>query len=160
MAITHFSTGPVTVTFNSVQLGYSEDGARVRLESKRFDIHSDDWGGQGGAPSDIQLLGATATCQVNLTKYDKTFVEVLTSFTAGGTKATLPTFGTFMKQDSKTGILLLDGVNEERSFPVAFVTGAMEYNAGTRARFYQVSFEMHLNASSTRVMFTDAVSPT
>lgn len=159
MAIEHFYTGPVLVTFNSVQLGYTRDGVRVRIEPKFADIHSDDWGGAGGAPADTQLLGAVASCVCDLTKYSKADVDALTAYVKSGTKATLPAFGTLIRQESKYATLLLDGTQEERSFAMAFIRGAHEYNAGTRARVYNISFEMHLDATTTRVLFTDSGSP-
>lgn len=152
MPIQHEVAGPVKVVFNSIDLGYTRDGVQVSIEPKWIEIPSDDWGGQAGAPSDIQLVGAIATITLELTKYVKAEVEKLTSFTSGGTAFTLPTFGTLMKQGSKTAALLLDGANDNLTFPVAFPKRAHEFNKGTKFTTYMLGFEAHLDAAATRVL--------
>lgn len=155
MAIQHEVAGPVIVTFDSLQLGYTRDGARIRLEPKWGDVHSDDYGGAGGAPADAQILGAVATVTCELTKYDIAELHKLTAFgedPASATAFTLPAYGTLVRQDSKTQVLLLDGVNEDWTFSTAFVRQAMEVNKGTRFSTFMVGFECWVNAATTRLL--------
>lgn len=159
MAIEHVVAGPVNVTFASTQLGYTRDGARIRLEPKWADIQSDDYGGAGGAPSDAQILGVVGYVTCELTKYEASVLRKLTGFGevyASATAGTLPTFGTLQRQESKTGILLLDGVNEDWTFNVAFVRQAIELNKGTRFTTAMVGFECWVNNASARQLFTIA----
>lgn len=155
MAIQHEVAGPVIVTFDSLQLGYTRDGARIRLEPKWGDVHSDDYGGAGGAPADSQLLGALAHVTCELTKYDVAEIRKLTAFgedPASATAFTLPTLGTLVRQENKTQTLLLDGVNEDWTFSTAFVRQAIEVNKGTRFSTLMCGFECWIDAAATRVL--------
>src|SRR3990167_7413627 len=120
MANQHRVAGPVLVTYNTVQLGYSRDGVTIRIEPKYLDIFSDDFGGASGAPADTQLLGAIATVTADFPKYDQTELHRLTAFEKAGTAGVLPQLGTLIRQESEYAVLLLDGKNEDWSFPVAF----------------------------------------
>jgi hypothetical protein len=155
MAIEHIVAGPVIVTFQSQQLGYTRDGAKIRVEPKYGDVKSDDYGGEGGAPSDSQMLGAEAFVTCELTKYEAAQCNKLTAFgqtLAAATAGALAAFGTLMRQGSKTGTLLLDGVNEDWTFSVAFCHEAIEVNKGTKFTTFMCGFRCWVNAASTRVL--------
>jgi len=153
----HIVAGPVIVTFNSLQIGYSRDGVQIRIEPRWIDVPSDEYGGASGAPSDAQIVGAIATVSADLTKYDKAQLRKLTSFAGTtGTAGTLPAFGTLMRQDTKVQILLLDGANEDFTFSNAFVRQAIEVNKGTRFSSAMLAFECWVDAPATRVLFTVA----
>jgi hypothetical protein len=137
-----------------VQLGYSRDGATVRIDPRWIDIPSDDYGGPSGAPSDAQIVGAIATVSVDLTKYDGAEIRKLTSFQPGGTAGTLPAFGTLVRQETKYATLLLDGSNEDWTFDQAFLRQAHEFNTGTRFSTYMLGWECWINNTSARVLFT------
>ena len=147
--------GPVIVTFNSLQIGYSRDGVQIRFEPRWIDVPSDEYGGASGAPSDAQLVGAIATVSADLTKYDKAEVRKLTSFQGTvGVAGTLPAFGTLMRQDTKVQILYLNGANEDFTFAKSFVRQAIEVNKGTRFSSAMMAWECWIDAPATRVLFT------
>ncbi len=152
MAIQHIVAGPVIVTYNSVQLGYSRDGAQIRIEPRWIDIPSDDYGGASGAPADAQLVGAIATINCDLTKYEASAVRALSAFVAGGTAGTLPAFGTLMRQGNQYATLLLDGVNEDVTFTVAFPRQPQEVNKGTRFSTYMLGFEAWVSNATARLL--------
>jgi len=157
MAIAHVVAGPVVIKFNAVSLGYSQDGASIRIDPRWIDIASDDWGGASGAPADAQIVGATATVSAQLTKYDAAQCRKLTSFqNMAGAAGVLPAFGTLMRQDSKVQALLLDGVNEDWTFAQAFVRSAIEVNKGTRYSTFMLGWECWLNNTTARTLFTVA----
>ena len=116
--------------------------------------------------STVALLGATASIRLMLTKYQKEICDRLSSFTQSalpaGTKGLLPVIGSFIRQDSMYAALLLSGVNENLSFPIAFMRGGYEINSGTKYRRYIVEFEAWLNqtdytqitTAQTRTLFT------
>lgn len=155
MPIQHSVAGPVVVTFNAIQLGYSRDGASIRIEPRWIDVPSDDFGGASGAPSDAQFVGAIASVSVDLTKYEAADVRRLTSFAGtSGSAGVFPSFGTLMRQDLITESLLLDGVNEDWVFATAFVRAAIEVNKGTRFSTFNLGFECWINSAQSRQLFT------
>lgn len=152
----HIVAGPVIVTWNAVQLGYSEDGVRVRFEPKWGDIKSDDYGGSGGAPSDTQFLGGIASVTADLVKFDNAEVLKLTSFEKAGAAGVFPQYGTLIRQESEYAVLLLDGKNQDYTFSQAFLRNAQEMNKGTRYTKYAVGWECWVNSATSRTLFTVA----
>ncbi len=139
----------VLVSFAGNSLGYTRDGVRIRIEPRWGDVMSDDWGGEGGAPADTQILGEIATVTLDFTKYDKAFVQQLTSFSKNGSAGLLPAIGTLIRQDSEFGILILAGSIETWTFPVAFPREAYEVNKGTKFSTANVGFECWRDAPGT-----------
>ncbi len=154
MAIAHIVAGPVSVKYNSVELGYSRDGVTIRIEPRYGDIASDDWGGAGGAPADTQLLGATASITADLTKYDRAECQKLTSFEKAGAAGVLPVLGTLIRQDGEYAQLDLDGTNEDWGFSIAFMRQAIEVNKGTKYSTFLVGWEAWLSTTTARRLFT------
>ena len=157
MTILHQVAGPVIVTYNTVQIGYSRDGVTIRIEPKWGDIFSDDFGGAGGAPADTQLLGAIASVTADFPKYDQTEAHKLTAFEKAGTAGVLPQLGTLIRQESEYAVLLLDGKNEDWSFPVAFMRQPIEVNKGTKFSTLVCGWECWINDTSARLIFTHTV---
>lgn len=156
MAIQHEVAGPVIVTWNTIQLGYSRDGVPIRIEPKWIDIQSDDYGGAAGAPSDIQLAGALCIVTAELTKYSKADCHALTSFYKGGSAGVLPVIGSLIRQNSYHAALLLDGVNEDWTFSTAVIRQAIEVNKGTRYSTLVCGWECWINNTTARTLFTIA----
>lgn len=159
MAELHIVAGPVLVKYNGENIGYTRDGVQVTIEEFSFDVKSDDWGGQDGAPADQQMLGSRARISCELTKYDAANVRALTSFQPGGTAGQYPNFGTLKRQGSQTATLLLDGVNEDWTFATAIVVSSHEFNTGTKFTTWRCNFEAWNNQPSidgTPVLFTYA----
>lgn len=157
MAILHRVAGPVIITYNTVQLGYSRDGVNIRIEPRWGDIQSDDYGGQGGAPADTQLLGAIATVTAEMTKYDQTEAHRLTAFEKAGTAGVLPQLGTLIRQELEYATLLLDGKNEDWTFAVAFMRQPIEVNKGTKFSTLVCGWECWINNTTNRQLFAHAV---
>jgi hypothetical protein len=158
----HFSTGPVVATYNSIDLGYSEDGFSVRVEPFFDKVHSDDFGGRAGPPADEQLLAGIAIIEGDFTKYVKAEMDKLSSFQKGGTAGVFPNIGSFVRQDGLLAELVLDGVNDDWTFPRALIRRAFEVNKGTRYSRYRVGWEAWVNQTdyenlqqhTTRTLFT------
>lgn len=154
MSMLHQVAGPVIVTWDTTnQLGYSRDGAQIRIEPRWIDVFSDEYGGASGAPADAQLVGAVAHVSCDLTKYEQTYCHALTAFTKSGSAGVLPAFGTLIRQDTKYAPLLLNGSNEDWTFSVAFVRQAIEVNKGTRFSTFVLNFECWVNSASARQLF-------
>ena len=149
MALEHVNSGPATITYNGIVLGFSQDGADITYRALWGDIHSDDFGGAGGAPSDTQLLGIIGSVTASLTKYDAAEVEKLASFTAGGNGNDLPTIGTFMRQENKTATLFIDGTKKKHTFGTSFPREPQSLNAGTKFSTYIVQFEFWINSPTS-----------
>lgn len=156
MAIQHEVAGPCLLKYQTspASLGYSRDGFTIRFDPRFIEVPSDDFGGQSGAPSDVQIVGGSVSVTGDLTKYDKAEVHKLTAFAGGGTAFTLPAYGTLLRQ-STTGMvaLTIDGVAEDWTFSKAYPK-ACELNKGTRFTTAQVGFEAHVDAAATRVLAT------
>jgi hypothetical protein len=155
MALQHVVAGPVTVTFATQVVGYTRDGVKIRIEPKWNEVKSDDYGGEGGAPADQQILGAEVFITCELTKYDTTYTDkLMTAYgqtLASAAIGTLPTLGTFVRQDSKLQVLLLNGSIRDHTFSNAFVFEASEVNAGTKYSTLMLGFKAWIDAPSTRV---------
>jgi len=156
MAIAHIVAGPVLVKYNEATIGYSRDGVTIRIEPRWLDVHSDDFGGASGAPADAQIMGAIATIQADLTKYDNAEALKLTSFEKAGAAGVLPQLGTLIRQESEFATLLLDGKNQDFTFDVAFMRQAQEVNKGTRFSTLVIGWEAWINNTTARVLFTVA----
>ena len=144
-----FMNGPVVVTWNSEQLGISEDGVSINIQPFHDAIPSDDWGGRAGPPADMQLLAGIATVDVNLSKYDKAQVDALLgSFQPNGQQGIMPHIGSFVRQDGLYAPLNLDGVYEDHVFATAFLKRNQEINTGTRWRRYSFGWECWCNATN------------
>ena len=162
MTIQHFNLGPSVVYWDGSNIGYSRDGVNVGIDPKWYDIPSDQYGGQGGAPSDSQLLGCIARCQGELTSFEKNIVLRLGSYdpetadlTSGVGEITLPSFGSFVRQGSYPlgKVLEIRGSNGRIKFPVAFLRNPQDLNLGTRATFYSCGWECWVDAASTRKLY-------
>jgi hypothetical protein len=141
----HFASGPIVVTWNSIQLGYSEDGVRGTITPYTHPVHSDDFGGRAGPPADEQLMAGIANVQIAFTKYVKAEMDKLTSFQKNGVAGVFPPIGTFLRQDGKGAPLLLDGLNDDWTFTYAVLKGGQEINSGTKFRTYVVGWECWIN---------------
>lgn len=156
MAIQHEMAGAVLVKYNGASLGYTRDGAQIRIEPRFIDIPSDYYGGQSGAPADVQVVGAIATVQCEMPHYDKAECHKLTAFYKAGVAGTLPAFGTLLRQGSLHAVLLLDGVNEDWTFNQAIIRQAVELNKGTRFSTFVCGFECWVDTPASRILFTVA----
>lgn len=153
MAIQVHYDGPVLVKLNSVDLGYTSDGVIVTIEPRWNDVFSDDYGGERGAPADAQILGGIGRANIQLAKYDRTYLENLTSFgTTAGTAGTFPAYGTLIRQESIAQALVLSGTNRIQTFSKSFVRGSQEWNSGTRHKRWSLSLEMWVDAATTRAL--------
>lgn len=162
MAIQHFNLGPSVVYWDGANIGYSRDGVDVAVDPRWNDIPSDQYGGQGGAPSDSQLLGAIARCSAELTSFEKNIVLRLGSYnpetadlTAGVGEITLPVFGSFVRQGDYplAKVLEIRGSNGRLKFPVAFLRNPQDMNLGTRATFYSCGWECWVDAAQSRKLY-------
>lgn len=154
MAVLHVVAGPVTVSFNSAELGFTRDGVEILYDPRFGDIFSDDFGGAGGAPADTQILGLIGSVTCELTKYDTGNVEALTSFVAGGTTGVLPPLGTLIRQEEKFGSLSLAGTIKTYTYDISFPRAPQSVNAGTRFSTYTVGFEFWINNPTNRQFAT------
>ena len=151
MAFEHIVAGPVTVSYNSVGLGFTQDGAIITYTPFFGDIHSDDWGGAGGAPADTQLLGTIASVALDMTKYDVAAVQALAAFSkGGGADGDIPAFGTLIRQEGKFATLVLAGSIKTYTFLTAFPREPQSLNAGTKFSTFTLHFEMWLNSPESR----------
>lgn len=137
----HFATGPVVVSWNAVQLGYSEDGFSVNVQPFFDRVSSDDFGGRQGPPADEQLLAGIGTIDGAMTKYVKAELDKLSSFQKAGTAGIFPPIGTFIRQDAKFAVLILAGINDTWTFNIAKLARNFEINSGTRYRRYNIGWQ-------------------
>jgi hypothetical protein len=156
MAIQHFTTGPALIEFDSNILGYAEDRVQQIIVPSWEDIHSDDFGGLAGPPSDAQLLGARVIVQMVMTKYDRTLLDALSSFDQAGAAGILPAVGEFVRLDSLYAALVISGRNETRTYDVAFLRQNQELNSSARHRRYGLGFECWIDAACTRELMVIA----
>lgn len=161
-------------------IGFSRDGVSIRIEPRWGDIQSDDYGGDGGVPSDSQFLGATATITAELTKYDDvttagalitsklgSFVKSgATGLTAGTLGSTAAGIGTLVRGTDIEGTLILTtgtlpspaSGDRQMTFETAFLRGAQEVNKGTKYSTYIVSWEAWANSATGQVLYADVTT--
>lgn len=156
MAVAHYYDGPVAVTFATLEIGYTRDGVEVVLEPRWSDVHSDDYAGTSGAPSDSQFMGAIGMCHLDLIKYNKTNLDTISTWKKTGTAGVLPAFGTLVRQESAYGALVLTGTSEVGTYNVAFPRSPQTHNRGTRVRGHRVSFEIWVNNPTDKVLYSIA----
>lgn len=167
-AYVHYTTLACNIQWGGFDLGFAEDGAQLTIIPRFEDIHSDDMGGRGGAPSDAQFLGATGHIDFVFTKYLKARMDQLGSYDVRKLTTpavgVMPVLGSFVRQDGLAGPLVLRAVNESLTFETAYLRRNYEINSGVRARRYICGFELWLNqtdlnnltSAQTRRMFTQA----
>jgi len=144
----HFAVGPVVVSWNSQQIGYSEDGVQGIIQPRYDEIFSDDMGGRAGVPTDAQLLAGICSMDIVFTKYMKSICDGLSNFnanTVASQNGLFPAIGSFVRQDSLGASLVLTGVNETKTFALAFLRRNYEVNSGSRYRRYVCGFECWVN---------------
>lgn len=167
MAIAFFSSGPVLVNYDSVDLGYTEDRVDITIQPFFEDLHTDSWGGLAGPFADRQLLGAVAAINCMLTKFDDAAVQKLSSFVeqGSGVAGTIgPSFGggnaldklgTFVYQDSMYATLDLKSTltGSSLKFEYAHLSGAFSFNSSMRHRRYQLQFLTRMDDPCTRILY-------
>lgn len=142
MAITYHVDGPAQIKVGTgvsgalEVLGYTRDGAEIRLEGFFEEVKSDDTGGEQGPPGDLNYLGEQAVIRLELVKYDGTVADKVMPRIKGQTPPGTPASpGQLMLQDSKAIRLLIQPSGTGAvpwNFPAGIVYGAIEVNKGTR----------------------------
>ena len=168
MAIAHLAAGTTIVSFNSNQLGYSEDGCQMQINPRYADVFSDQWGGRQGAPSDSQILGGTVLVSMLMTAYEAAEEKKMLTLDPGAAangsvgasgEINLPTFGSFIRQDGIAKALLLTGTIETYTFTTAFLRQSIDVSPiGTVAKKLSLGFECWCDAASTRKLLQLAAS--
>lgn len=129
-------------------LGYTRDGAEVRLEGRYLDVPSDDAGGEAGPPTNVQYLGETAVIRLELTKFDPTVADKVQRL-YGQLLGKPGTPGTLMFSDAGgyTFRLVIASPETPLNFPRCFLRDAVEVNKGTRFCRLLMVFEAHKDGS-------------
>src|SRR5574343_1801081 len=140
MAIGFFTTGPCSVFYDAVELGFCENGAEITVQPFFEDLHADSWGGLAGPFADRQLLGAIAQINCLLVNFDDSAVQKLSAFIEQGAAAAGEIgdtkLGEFIYQDAKYATLELKTplASSSLKFEYAHVANAFEFNSSTRHR--------------------------
>jgi|GEM_PF-6080858 len=156
MAIQFHRSGPVHVYFNEQELGVCENGVDISVQPFYEEIHTDSFGGLAGPFAEKSFMGAVASIQCLLTKFDATEAGLLTTFGVDPFKAAgeiKPVVGAFVFQDSHYGILDLKGTQETLQFDQAHVASAVGFNMSSRHKRYQVVFVARVNDPCQMVLF-------
>lgn len=124
-------------------LGYTRDGATIRLQDYFLDVKTDDTGGEAGPGSDTQYMGAMAHISLELTKWDVTISDKLVNrinattttltgtFTSAGTTPT-GALGGLMIGSASYVRLLIHSPTRPLNFPVCVIREPIELNSGTK----------------------------
>ena len=75
---------PVSGSFSKYELGLSSDDVRVSPRTFHQDIHSDDFGGMAGPPSEVMFLGADLSVRMNLYHYEKDVLDMVIAESMAG----------------------------------------------------------------------------
>tara|TARA_R100000455_G_C6234482_1_gene95119 strand:+ start:75 stop:587 length:513 start_codon:yes stop_codon:yes gene_type:complete len=168
MAIQHFFAGPATVTItprtpgtgalgSPINVGINREAIPIIVTPVMLDVPSDSFGGPDGVPSDVQHMGATASIQLSLTKFEKTAVDSLLDgyYFTGQSPGVLPPFGSLARLSSYYFILTLTSTSRVTEFDFCFVRNGGAYGQGTRYSSYDLQIEAHINeANRTLYEFT------
>jgi hypothetical protein len=158
----HRAVGPTLVSWpysdspgSSKPLGYADD--RIQIEERPFweDIRNDAFGGAAGIPSDVQFLGSIAIVTCNLNRFTLANIEDLAGIDSvpGTTYGTGPQVGTFMRQETMYGSLILSNKTETLTYTIAFLRQGRRFNVGVRHQIYSLVFECHVNDPCDMVLF-------
>jgi len=157
----HVSTGPTLVTYDSLNLGYSEDRVQIDERPQWEDIRNDAFGGMAGVPSDVQFLGAVHFVHCNLNRFVADNVESLAMIEVDGpaNPGDYDTMmGRFMRQDQMYAELVLSNKTATTTYKVAFLRQGRRFNMGTRHQQVALVFECHIDDPCDMVVFTTAAA--
>lgn len=173
MAIQHYYAGPATVKVATrtpgndqlgayADLGINRESIPMVIQPKFLDIPSDDWGGTDGAPADAQFMGAIATIQLSLTKFEKAIADRLLEglLYATNTAGVSVPFGSLVRQQSHMFAMKLDsqltaGKADEKlvTFEYCFIRGGGAVGHGTRYSSFDLTVEAWMNSSTARTLY-------
>lgn len=173
MPLTHYYAGPATIKVATrspgsdslsaySELGINREAIPVVVQPRFLDVPSDDWAGTDGAPADAQYMGAIATIQLSLTKFDKAICDRLVDgyLYTGSVAGTMLQFGSFMRQGGHMFALQLDsqltaGKTDEKlvTYTYCFVRNGGAVGHGTRYSSYDLIIEAWLDATTTRKLY-------
>jgi hypothetical protein len=146
-------------------LGYTRDGATIRLDGYFLDVKTDDAGGEAGPPADVQWLGQTAMIGLELTRWDDAIAEkfvnrVFGQTTAGSiTVANAPTGSLMITGSFGHRLCLIPSVGRAYNFPYAFFREAIEVNKGTKYSTMRVeSYALAVSNGTTSLLFNNSTS--
>jgi hypothetical protein len=165
MAFAHVIEGPCKVYYGGLtdytpgsaeELCYNVDKIPMQWEPNYLPIYSDQYGGREGVPADWQLLGATASVQIESTFFNRTNCMLLTTFappdTAGAVEGTLPAIGSLFRtaQIPLTGYLKIisdqgENLGMNYLFDTAIVRQA-SIDVGTVHSVFRAVFECHITS--------------
>ena len=128
-------------------LGWTADGAHIDFEGFFLDVPTDENGGESGPPADIQYLGETARIRLELTKWDTTVEDKITSRVRGTSAGVVATPGTLLIGGGLTTRLLILTTARPINFPVCVFREPIEINKGTKYSRLVISATAYKNGS-------------
>lgn len=141
-------------------LGYTRDGATIRLDGYFLDVKTDDAGGEAGPPADVQWLGQTAMIGLELTNWDHDVSEkivnrVKSQQTPGSiTVANAPTGTLMIANSAYHRLVLIPSIGRSYNFPYAFFRDAAEINKGTKYSTLRVeAYALAVSNGTTSVLY-------
>ena len=129
-------------------LGFTKDGAHIRVIPYMYDVPTDENGGDAGPPTDIQAMGAIAQITLHFTKYDESIMDKVVCIQYGGTAGTIATPGSLMFGDTKSYRLLIHSVSFPRNFLRVVFREPFEVNKGTKYSEHILIGTAYKNASN------------
>lgn len=145
--------GPVTCrtdtgAANALEdLGITRSGVEITFHPYFLDVPTDTFGGDHGAPEDIQYMGQIAVIRMHFTKFDTAVGDKIRAMLYGGTAGTIGTKGTLMRGQTKSYRLVLNCTTTPYNFPFMFFREPHEIGKGTKYSEWVVSGTAYENAS-------------
>lgn len=172
MAIQHYYPGPAVVevalrtpgsdtlgAYTSV--GVNREAIPIVIQPKFLDVPSDDWAGGDGAPSDAQFMGAIATVQLSMTKFERALADRLLDglMYSTNTAGAFPAFGSFIRLGGFMFGLRLNSQQTTKAdekmieLPYCFARSGGAVGQGTRYSSYDLTIECWLNNNLNRQLY-------
>lgn len=120
---------------NELELGYTENGAQISVQTLTHRVNSDDCGGAEGNPAEILAMGAQGNIRGSMVKYNPSaWVDLINGLYGLGEAGLTALPGTPIFQSNLGVGFWIIGVNGSYYFPRCEMTQPREFNISATER--------------------------
>ena len=148
---------PESSSWPSFELGITESGVQVSINTMTHRINSDDRGGSEGTPAEMLIMGGQATIRGTLVKYAPSAFNSVVSGLYNKTAGTVPLPGTPLFAGNYGFGLMVVGYQQSYYFPKCeMASQPREFNLSSTERktsFSVTAYPIYLSSTSEGVVY-------
>ncbi len=148
---------PEIVSWGGAELGITESGVQVSINTMTHRINSDDRGGSEGTPAEMLIMGGQATIRGTLVKYSPSAFDSVASGLYNNNSGTVPLPGTPLFAGNYGFSLLVIGFQNSFYFPKCeMASQPREFNISSTERktsFSITAYPIYLSSSQQGVIY-------